>query len=548
MENSSTKTSGKWLNWLKSPAVVAILIVLIFLVSQVLTLSDYGMAWDESLGNAFFGERNLFFYRTFDQNYLDFKYNPPNLANLPLNLFASTWKDQPNVFPPFGDLIAAGTLHLFSYQLNWLSPIDGLHFAGVLFSSVLLFSLYIFLHKRFGMIAAIIGTIALATLPRFWGDTHFNIKDIPEAALFSLAIFSYMRWYEKPHWWKAVLFGVLFGLTTLTKINSVFIPIIVILGLWGSNIQKFKGAQFLPQLKTFLLHHLLMVIAAFHTIILGWPIIFRNFNGFIEYVTRFMGQGQRSGPTHFQWETIQLTFATMPEYFAVLLIAGLAFAGYRFIKDRNVVYRLLIVWCLIPIIRISLPGMSNFDGIRHYLEFLPAAAALVGIGFYEIVKWLRKYPKPVAIAVPGLLILIMVLNLTDAYLSYRPYEYLYFNRVSGGTTGAIKTFGKDAVSDYWAVSYRKGLEWIKANAEVDSALYTPIGGHIVDITSRFSLRPDIEIVEDEEAALKTSRPLYVMFINRPAFFKSFEKNLVATNKPVFTIQTEGHVILYIFKY
>lgn len=547
IEKQSTRTPLKLLGIFKSPTLYAILIVIVFLVSAVLTLSDYGLAWDESLGNAFFGERYLYYYRTFDNNYLDFDNVPATLSNLPLDLAKSTWRDQPNIFPPFADTIAAGTLHLFAYTLGWLNPIDGFHLAGVLFAAGLLIALYFFLKKRVGAIPALIALFALATFPRFWGDAHFNIKDVPETALIALAIFSYVLWYEKPYWLKAVLFGFLFGLATLTKINSVFIPIIVVLGLWGSKYKTINKGNILQQLKSFALHHLVMVIAAFHTIFLGWPLVSRDFQSLVEYVTRFMGQGHRTGPAYFQWETIRLTFATMPEYFALFLGIGLVAGVYLLFKEKNTTYRLLLVWCLVPVIRIALPGMSNFDGIRHYLEFLPAAAALVGIGFYAVIKWLQKFPKPVAYGVPGLLIVLMLINLGDAYISYRPYEYLYFNRVSGGTIGALKVFGKDAVSDYWAVSYRKGLEWLSENGEEDAAIYTSIAGEIVDISKNVLLRPDITIITDEASALKAETPTYIMFINRPAFFKSLEKNLVKDEQPVYTIEKQGHVLLYIFK-
>ena len=42
---------------------MALILVLVFLVSGVLTLPQYGISWDEGLGNLFFGER-YFYYLT----------------------------------------------------------------------------------------------------------------------------------------------------------------------------------------------------------------------------------------------------------------------------------------------------------------------------------------------------------------------------------------------------------------------------------------------------------------------------------------------------
>ena len=41
--------------------------VLLFLLSGVLTLPNYGITWDEGLGNFFFGERYFRYFTSFDQ-------------------------------------------------------------------------------------------------------------------------------------------------------------------------------------------------------------------------------------------------------------------------------------------------------------------------------------------------------------------------------------------------------------------------------------------------------------------------------------------------
>ena len=53
---------------------------------------------------------------------------------------------------------------------------------------------------------------------------------------------------------------------------------------------------------------------------------------------------------------------------------GLAVVVLRAVRRSEGVWRLLLVWMLIPILRLSIPSGLNFDGIRHFLEFLPAAA------------------------------------------------------------------------------------------------------------------------------------------------------------------------------
>ena len=67
----------------------ALLLVLIFLISGILTLPRYGLSWDEGLGNVFFGERYYFYLSTFQEKYLDVRTNLAATRDLPLDLYLS---------------------------------------------------------------------------------------------------------------------------------------------------------------------------------------------------------------------------------------------------------------------------------------------------------------------------------------------------------------------------------------------------------------------------------------------------------------------------
>ena len=61
--------------FIKFEYIMLSLIVLVFFLTATLTLKNYGISWDEGLGNLFFGERYMYYFLTFQEKYLDFKAN-----------------------------------------------------------------------------------------------------------------------------------------------------------------------------------------------------------------------------------------------------------------------------------------------------------------------------------------------------------------------------------------------------------------------------------------------------------------------------------------
>ena len=550
MQNAS-KTI-KLINWGKDhfQDLVAVIFIIIFTLSGIATLKNYGINWDEGLGNIYFGERNLYYFRSLDPRFLDFSSQNKYLDDLPINASKSPMRDSPQAFPPFFDTVSAGSMHLFAYKLQWLDPIDGFHLATILFAAVLLTTVYFFFSKRLGKNIALIAIIMIGTFPRFFGDMHFNQKDVPELIAFSLAAISYYWWYEEKTWKRAVLAGILFGIAWAIKVNALFLPFIFIIGIWKWDFTGFTVKGFLPKYKKFGIHHLIMFIASLHIFFLSWPWLWSDPRRIVSYFQIFLSQGGRIGSQTFGATPILLTLTTMPEYFLVFLLIGIAFSVFWLIRKRDPLIRLLVVWMLIPIIRISLPGAVNFDGIRHFLEFLPAAAVLAAFGVVTAIKsiaWPKKWLKN------GIILIVFlgsIFNIVEIEVTYHSYEFLYYNHFIGTREHASKLFGQDEISDYWAVTYRKGMTWINQNAIRDSYLYTPIAGWLVNITQRIWLRSDIQPIDRNqmEEIRKTDAHIYVMFVNRPAFYDDIATICFDKGEPIFEIDLKGSSLMQIYRF
>ena len=525
----------------------AYIFILSFFCSGIITLPEYGMSWDEGLGNFFFGERYYYYFTTFKGKYLNFNADLANLRNQPLSLFASPYRQRPFEFPPVADTFAAASMHVFSYKLHWMDPVDAFHASAIFLAAVLLLVLYHFIAARLGRFTALLSIIFLGTFPRFWGDMHVNVKDVPEAVFFSFTLMSYLIWFERPRFSTALLTGLLFGWALGIKANALYIPLILLLGTWSLFSKQGMG-QMIKHLVRYYLHYLMMVISAVLIYLASWPYLFADWRRVIEYFRYISSQGGRTGGLGWNWQPFQMVIATMPEGMLVFLLIGLVWVAYRALREKSPIWRLLLGWCLLPIIRNSLPNMVNFDGIRHFLEFVPAAAVIAAIGAAELVQWIVRTNQHIKVLAHAVVLGLILLNVVQININYYPYEYIYFNEFFGGISKAGNIFKAGETTDYWAVSYRQGIQWLDENAEQHAHLYVPVAGWLVQLTAPLWLRSDIKVVSSQDVgSIYTSdAPVYVMFVTRPDFYDKVAQDCLHNLKPEHQVLVDHVPILLIY--
>jgi len=519
----------------------------VLVVSGIATLPRYGLTCDEAWGNMFFGERYLHYFLTFDRSYLDFQKTDLPIHHRQPNLLASNWRVLPAVFPPLADTLSAGTMELLGHRLHWMDPIDGFHTATILMVGLFLPVLFEFAAPRIGPGTALAGIAMLITHPRLWGDLHNNVKDVPEMVFFALVVMAAARWAARPRVGTALLAGILGGAALAVKVNAAFIPFVVVAGLWPFALSWNGWRPVAEHLLRTWWHYLLMVIAALATFYCVWPWLYTNpIVRFGKHVKAFVNQGHRLPHPGWNPDPILQIITTMPELMLGLLLLGtvLLVARVATSRDETGTFRLLLAWMIVPVLRNSWPGAVNFDGIRHFYEFLPPAALIAALGARSLIGLVRPHWRTAAAAA---LASAVGANAAAAIVRYHPYETAYFNRFVGGLSGAARVFPE--ATDYWGGSYRQGLEWLGQHAENGSALFVAVHPHIVGLVSEWWLRPGIELIDSSgyEPALAARRPLYVMFVTRPEFYDDIARKCEANLAPVHQILVDGHPILSIYR-
>ena len=537
------------IGWIRrKPRVLALVLVLGYVVLGVATLPRYGLTWDEGLGNLFFGERYCHYFATLDPAYLRFDNPDLPIHRRPFNSFVSPFRYRAFEFPPLADTVSAATMELVAYRLGWLDPVDAFHLPKVLLCGLLLWVLFEFARRRLGTWTALVSVALLGAYPRFWGDMHFNPKDIPGAVLFAFTVIAFVAWRERPSIKRALFVGLLWGCALAVRASALFVPAVLLLAAVPWRLRPPPWAGLRAHVNRYAGHYLLMAALGSAVHFATWPHLFADpwrLRRYYRFIFARAGDGAR---TH-GWDAAVQTFATMPEAVIVLVLLGVVLAIRLRHAREGATLRLLVVWMALPIVRSSLPGTLNYDGIRHFEEFLPAACLLAAYAACIVGEHLRnRWPARRRAAVIGLGVLVAG-NFAWALLRYTPYEHLYYNSLAGGLAGANRTHHMSEATDYWASSYRAGMRWLNQTAARDASIHVPVASWLVEMTAPLWLRPDLQVVPAQAIgpALAAARPVYVMFITRPAFYSPVARHCTQHLSPVHEIQVDGLVVLQIYQ-
>jgi uncharacterized protein YaiE (UPF0345 family) len=381
-----------------------------------------------------------------------------------------------------------------------------------------------------------LGVIALALFPRFWGDSFFNPKDIPFAALLTLTTYLGSRLVARYTnddqdtalgWNRVTLYTLLFGgliglLAGIKLVGSLVILFVVLTHALVSIGRKVS----VRHIATVASHYLLMVLAWVATTIAFHPAAWSNPIGWLFEAAAYPSQnpwskqvlfdGQQARPADLPWFYLpKFLMITTPVVWQVLFVVGLLFVLARFAgfsrPQRIAVIMVLMQLVLLPIFVIANES-TMYDGIRHFLFILPMIAMLTVAGLVAAYTVLKKGRyRLLMVGVVGAALAVVGVDMAKLH----PYEYVYFNRLSGGLAGAQGKYE----TDYWALSMREGMEWVGQNAASNATVV--VGGPFYP--AKLFAGPDISVVSynpKEELALP--KPFYYIGMSKYDYDRYFD--------------------------
>jgi len=379
---------------------------------------------------------------------------------------------------------------------------------------------YVFLAGRFGRAAGAIGALSLALMPRVFGHGHLAALDVPVALACFATTLVFFRAHESK--WRAAAAGVLWGVALLTKLNAVFLPVVLIpWALW------FHG-------KRALVPCVMLFVLGAAVFFAGWPWLWHDTAGRVqEYAVNKaerLGEdarptGTTSVPVHYLGTTYRaerapwhypfvMTLVTVP--LGLLLFAGIGAGGAVRRGGTRGAGVLMLASALLPLVVLALPMVPKYDGVRLFMPAFPFVACFAGIGGAKIWAWRGRLGRTLVVAV--LAFCAVVLSWT------RPYELSYYSGLVGGAWGAER-LGFETT--YWGDT---------VTPDVLDAVNTdcPDGSSIAVRPPFARLRPWLkqELVWFDGRMSDATHPDFLLVFPRQGYLDEFTKNLIRTREPV----------------
>ena len=459
-----------------------VLWALLLLVS-VFTVGDYGLSWDESFRFKG-GDSKLTYYSELLRGELP----PPQTSSYP-GLFDLPLAMAHKAFPEWGTRSQKG--HVWSLCFGLLG----------------LLSVWRLTARIGGERAGFWALLFLATLPRYYGHMFFNPKDIPLAGTYAFGVWALVAIFSKlpAVSWKSVLWvGVAAGLAMSTRIAGFLI--LVYFGLFVAVYLLLRYAQGLrawADLPRDLLFWAIRGVVAgtlgFALLFVFWPTIhvnpFSSVEDSVSNVQSFGWSGMVLMDGHF-WKAQDLPIyylpywllRTMPEHVLLLLSGGLILGiGRLYLTLRSKAWpepshllpqAVLLFSGLFPILYIIGKDPVLYDGMRHILFAVPPLVAVAALFFECCLRWAEGRGQRLILMALQAGGSVAVATVAIQMWQLHPYQYVYFNQISGRLNGA---YSRDE-TDYWGLSHKEAGEWLNAYA----ATIDPDSNKVYKVHQRYS--------------------------------------------------------------
>jgi glycosyltransferase involved in cell wall biosynthesis len=319
---------------------------------------------------------------------------------------------------------------------------------------------------------AFFALLFMALSPRIFGHSMNNPKDIPFAAAYVFTLLHLTRFLKQlPNPGSKTILMLIIGIAAAINVRVGGILLIAYFGL-------FTGMSYLirPELRATLSNFkktgkivgigLLVVILSYFGGMLYWPYALEaplshplkalsemsNFSTSI----RMLFEGKHLWSDELPWYYIPKYISIVSPLF--ILFGLVTFAVFYLLKFKKInPWPLLFITftAIFPVAYAIYKDSSLYDGMRHFLFIYPILAVLAAWGWSKLIelpkmRWIVSGALTILMLLPGYW---MVKN--------HPYEYVYFNELSGGIDNAYAKYE----TDYWMNSVKKMCEYLVENDE-----------------------------------------------------------------------------------
>jgi hypothetical protein len=407
-------------------AKAALLFPILLLPVMLAVSGDYGATFDEDL-QQYRGEKITRYYagRVAD---LEFPEDGSHLYGAPFDVLAVGLQR----IVPADKYVVRHALNAF---VGWL----GIVFCGLV------------AHRLFGSGTALLSMILLASMPRYFGHSMNNPKDIPFATLSAAVLYALCclpARYPFFTWRSASALALATGLALNVRPGALLF-LVYAAALLGFRLQDEKGFARGPALITAAwLGGITLVTLCLGSVFWPWalerPVIGPILG--LRQVSRFgwIGHVLFNGR---DLDALQPVWDYVPRWMLVttplVTLAGLVLALLLLRKRSGQQEKAIALWAtvLFPIIYIIGVRAILYDEIRHLLFIQPPIAVLAAAGW----MWALRSPHAAARRLAALLLVAGLIPPIVFEHREHPNQVVYFNELVGGPAGAYGRYEMD----YW---------------------------------------------------------------------------------------------------
>jgi hypothetical protein len=366
---------------------------------------------------------------------------------------------------------------------------------------------------------------------------------MPFAVAYFLALWGIYTFISRrpatPSLTQALVLGFLFGLAQCAR--TLGFSLYLVFALYDFHLFYHRGKQLWKHWARHLKETGLLLASIFilsnFMMIATWPYLGGNYAIHLLEALQTSKKFFWDNPVLFQGRQIlatQLPLSYLPVWLAITTPLGiilLLMTSLRFIKrfTQNELAVLLVCALVVNAALVILFHPVLYDGLRHFLFLLPILAALAAL---SAASWIRE--SALGLFRPTLfgLVALNLFGVGVEMVRLHPYEYVYFNEVTGGLKGSIGKFD----NDYWGASTKEAAEWVKANGLSDPKKVYLIntGGNDYQVFPYLNKRMNwTDSRKDADFYISTTR--------------DGKDKLADPSKIVHVVEREGIPLCYVFK-
>lgn len=410
---------------------------------------------------------------------------------------------------------------VFYERLGWLGQGDAYRLPAWCFAALLVFLTFLWGTELWDARAGFFAAATLMTMPHVFFHAHLACFDVPVVTMWIAVLYAFWKSQRSLYW--AITMGPLFGVALATKLNSFFLPFILlayfaVAGWRELGLPKVDGVRRLKLPRIPIAFFSMLAFAPFVYYAL-WPLLwhapFEWFDRYLSfhlhhehYDTPYLGTILKMPP--FPWHfPFVMSLLTVPEM--TVLLGTVGFCGmtarlfparffarlrdawgrrkavavaeasltaptlpsppalFRFVPNRlyddDPIELLLWLGCFVPFAIIAHPKTPIFGGTKHWMTAMPIVALFAAAALHFALGALVA-KRPSLARRPNVLFgVFAALVLSPSFVALArtgPYGTSYHNLFAGGLNGAARVGN---TIQFWGPTLRNVAGWLNQNAE-----------------------------------------------------------------------------------